>query len=286
MEIEIIEQTLIYAVLIPAVITGVLLFIIPQPRALAPYTIGFLAGYYAVQGVPPFPPVESTQWLFWLTIGLFVLAWTPVFALNKGWLRLCVVLGVTIPSLYLLLMPAFQYSWTLPVALGWMSVLAVAVIILYLGLSISDKRTLETGGDRYIAAAVLLAVTATNALILGVSGSVVISQLAAVHASIVGAMFVVMLIRRDEKVFVSQIPFSVLLVSGLVAVGWYFVEVPILCGFLLCTTPWVAKTYPFMIRKGWSKAAGYTVVLLLCLIPLGLALYLALEASPPMDLAY
>src|SRR5688572_242189 len=80
-------QELIHALLVPVLVAGVLAAVgrwrrWPWAMPLATGA-GFLAGY-ALLRLPSLPPRDGTDWLFWLTIPLTVLAMAAAVLSNGG----------------------------------------------------------------------------------------------------------------------------------------------------------------------------------------------------------
>ena len=73
MEIEILEMTFLYAVLIPGAVAGTAFLFLPRRMAPVGMALGYLTGYLGVQGIPQFPPHESSQWFPFILIAAVIL---------------------------------------------------------------------------------------------------------------------------------------------------------------------------------------------------------------------
>lgn len=278
MEVEILEITALYAVLVPGAVTGFALLLVPERLAALAVTVGYWAGYYGVQGWPQFPPVESTEWLPWFVL---VMAAVCVLRIPNGlhrrlsWLVVFIVLTV---AFLLLLSPAFKYSWGLAEGLGWLSILVAAACFFWFGFIFKVERS-----QRSAPAVVFLIVAGGEAFIAGVSGSVVLSQLAAIQAATLGAGVIVSLWRRGSWLEGSGLLHLVLL-SGIVASGWYFVEASAYSALTLMAVPWLALQATRRALEKWPVWASLLTVAAVSLITVSLACYIAVLASPPLDM--
>ena len=280
MELEILEITAVYAVLIPGTVTAVALLLLPQRLAPLAIVLGYWAGYYGIQGWPPFPPVESTQWLPWMVVGMTALCVAHISnSPNTRWHWLLAFLILSVTS-YILLLPAFKYSWGLAEGLGRLSFIVAAGLLFWAGLLFKPGRVQPSAP-----AALLLTVAGGAAVIAGVSGSVILSQLAAVQAATLGAGFLIALWRGKPVLEYSGLLHLVIL-SGLLVSGWYFVEVPVYSFVPLIAAPWLALSISKRVPEVWPVWAYLLIVMIVSLAAVSLACYIAVTASPPLDFEY
>jgi hypothetical protein len=191
------------------------------------------------------------------------------------WLQTLVVLPI---SFYLLLIPAFAYSWGLSAGLGWLSVLVAASLFFWAGFATQVRPS-----QLPKMTTVLLIVCGGSAVIVGISGSVILSQLAAVQASTLGAGLLVNLWRRESVLGNSGL-LHLVLFSGLIVTGWYFVEVPARSIAVLMTVPWLATQMSRRVPKSWPGWAHLLAITAVSLVAVSIACYLAVISSPPLDL--
>jgi hypothetical protein len=138
MEVEILEITALYAVLVPGTVTGVALLLFPKRLSPLAIAFGYWAGYYAIQGWPQFPPVESTQWLPWIVVAMALLGLARLSQSQNTWRYWLLALLSLVAAHYLLLLPAFEYSWGLAEGLGWLSVLVAASLLFWAGFTFNS----------------------------------------------------------------------------------------------------------------------------------------------------
>lgn len=236
-------QELIYALLVPVLVAGLLAAIgrwrrwtWAMPLAAG---VGFLTGY-ALLGVPSLPPRDGTDWLFWLAIPLMVLGMVEAWFASGG---------AEIPgfpadaestrahwrsTLIRLLTP---WTWTLGAVAG----LVALVIMLPLARvgTVSGVATATTSVTLAIAGAVLVlllrfaaerlgGVTTVAGLCIVLAGAAVIVM--ASNLRIVGiyglagaaALAPVALLSRDSRAGSATCLFAIPVLAGVVVAGRYY----------------------------------------------------------------
>jgi len=280
MEVEILEITALYAVLVPGTVTGVALLLFPGRLAPLTIALGYWAGYYGIQGWPQFPPAESTQWFPWIVVAMAVVCVVHKSERQNTWWSWLLALLILPVTSYLLLLPAFEYSWGLADGSGWLMVLVAASLLFWAGLTFKPARANPSA-----VAVVFLIVTGGTAVIIGVSGSVILSQLTAVLASTLGAGLIITL-WRGKPVLESSGLLHLVLLSGLIVSGWYFVDVSGYSALVLIATPWLALRISSMVPKAWPEWVHLLAVIALSLVAVSMASYVAVISSPPLDVDY
>ena len=144
---------------------------------------------------------------------------------------------------------------------------------------------------------ILLIVTLGSSVVLVLSGSALLGQLAGILASALGASLITawwqpkLIPRLDRDVRFAPLAgegvtvVAVLLV-GLWLNGYFYAEVPATSALLLGTAPaaaWIRWLAPVQRLEGW-RATFVSVVTVL--VPVVLAVALALRASPPIEYDY
>ncbi len=246
------------------------------PPALA---LGFALGFGRLFEIwaPPFPPVDSTTWIFYLLPlgalwGGFQAAKTP-----PQWLNFAIRLGLSALSQALVLSPlresAGPQSWLI-----WSAGLALLTAFLWTGL---DVQAQADGGVWQILTGTGVAAALGALLMLG--HSVVLSQQALILAGLLGLVFLLGLLQRRQNGQgdwrgIWSVP---LLGLGMLASGGRFFAdlspavlllVPALLMPLLSNSPWLAAK-PLWLKRG--------LPLLLSILLCGLAVGGVFLSQPP-----
>ncbi len=242
--------------------------------------LGYLAGYCGIQGWPQFPPAESTQWFPWIVVAVAILCVALLSETQNTWWYWLLALLALALALYLLLLPAFQYSWGLAEGLGRLSVLVAASLFFWAGLLFESDREQTSA-----VAVVFLIVTGGIAFIVGVSGSVILSQLATVQTSTLGAGLIITLWRGKSVLEYAGLLHLVLL-SGLIVSGWYFVDVSVHSAVVLIAVPWLALRISRRVPEAWPAWAYLLTVITVSFVAVSMACYIAVISSPPLDVEF
>ena len=113
----------LWGVLLPAVVAGVvLLFLggrIPAAAAALAVGAGYAAGCFALWGMPPFPPIDSGDWIFWLAIAAAGVAPLPLPPRARRLAGAAIACGLSL----LVLLPVVRRNWSAPLGVaavaGW-----------------------------------------------------------------------------------------------------------------------------------------------------------------------
>lgn len=174
----------------PAVVCAVTFWLVRRlaggrVRSSATSSVSLAAGYLAGQvlsiGVPPFPPVESTQWLFVLAClsvlpGLF----------GPGILRwgLAGIVGAVLLSVTLA--PMIRYHWTTGEAAVWIG--GVFAILTALWCLLDSLASREDSGTLLLST--FLVVGLGSAVLMALSATTLLAHLATVMVAGLSALFV------------------------------------------------------------------------------------------------
>lgn len=239
--------------------------------------VGYLLAHYYTLGWPVIPPVESTQWLFFLAplggcLGLLEARWkSPLW--RQGLLRLFLLLG----SLWLVLRPMVGESLTLALALTWLAGLGFFGLLTWYGLEAVAQR-------RHGASLPLnLSLWAMGTgIALALSHSAALGQLAGGLAITIGMAVLVAW---------RNVQFS--LAGGALAVYWPLLLALGVNGYFYASlSPWVALLLwlsPLGLGIGWltSLGRGWLQTLLSTTISgllVAIALWMAYASSAsPLD---
>jgi hypothetical protein len=219
----------------------------------------FVAAFGGIGEWPRWPPVDSTQRLFFVVAlaGLAGLIWGWTRERRSPWALRGGLLGLL---LVLVLRAPLQNSWDLWQALAWLS--GLFALGLAIGWSLDSSLGAGTG---WRTAMLRLALLVGTAALLGLSGSVRLAQLLGAVAC--GAAVVELLAPRSgrrpwlpaDSMVLSSVVF------GLLLCGYFFAALAPLPAALVAAA-WVLLG-PATRRKGWWRG--------LALLPLAVALALA-----------
>lgn len=217
MEAAIVE-TLVYGILAPAVIAGVLLLVAWRPwQEEAPegfwgggfgFAAGYLAAHFGLNGTPDTMP--------YLVGGLAVVAGVEAFAASKRWLVWLVRVMVVPVATYLV--AAFMFS-----ADHWAGVEAVAWLAGFTVSAVAAIATLDTYAREHPGATVpisLLLLGTGAALVLALSGTARVGELLGGVTAMFGAAMV--LSWWDGRLSLARggVTVGVLLIASLVIFGY------------------------------------------------------------------
>lgn len=284
MEIELLEQAAIYAVLIPGIPAALALLFAPgrvQPFALA---LAYFIGDTAVRGWPGLPPADSTQWLPWIALLAGLLgSVSRSDRKQQGQPRFLdlATLSLMALALALILIPAFRFAWEPLEGAGLLGLLLLGSSIFWFGIR-NGKLVEEMPAIR----TVLLLTTGIGVSILtGIAGSVVLAQAVAVVATLLAADLAIAWVGRKAPTTNTQPLYAVLLAAFFVA-AWYFAEAPATAGLILASVPWLAIHIPGKFGLHRSTKTAQIVALVIALALTATACYLTISASPPLDMEF
>lgn len=260
-----------HGIILPAFLAAAILFIalIPKLRSrasivlLISLTIAFVFPYMHLFDRPPFPPVESTSWLFYLTIFIFPIA---VF-LDFISFRL-LALPLFFLSTTLILWPILRNDHSFPEFATIITFISSASFLSYLSLTQLSPRI--GGRSSHL---IFLFMLAASAQILLMSGSQTLGQTALIlTAALVGALPLSLYLK------ISLTPGPTLLIlllwHAFLIAGLFTANLTPLNAILLTIAPhlaWAAESR----AKNWPKPAQITLRFAAVFIPMLIAQFMA-----------
>jgi len=288
---------LAFGIALPAVLAGLLLLGLRRvlPGAVAgaiAVGVAYLAGHIGLRGWRGWVPRESTDWVGAVALlGLFVGA-TGLTRRGPTGLR----------SLTRLLLAAFAAWLVVGKVLGREHAgagLVRELLVLGAGIAVawSALESLAQPAVRGGPFAVLLVTSLGCALVLGISGSIVLAQLAGVMTATLGAVLVLCARQRSAEVLLGVAGPAALVLGVLLLAGLHLADVPAPSALLLAAAPLCALLVRLAAgllarraaassgdRGASGDGAGTLAVQLVVSVALvGAAFWLALQASPPLD---
>jgi hypothetical protein len=273
-------KPLLGGLLLPLVVSLIALVLAGAPRLLLPLAIGggYLAGHTAVLGLPPWPPLERVDYLWYLTplvlaLGL-VEALVRLPAVPRWGLR--TLLWATV--LVLLVLPQLKNDWQGSARVAWLAGLGAAGLVFWAALVPLAERL-----PRAELPLLLVALALGSGLVLFWSGSLSYAQLAgalgaAVGAAVLAAWWLPAPLARGAG------SVAAVLFLALWLLGYFSAEMPASCAVLLLLSvplAWLTQLPPLRQRlRPWQAILLRAVLVLL---PIGGAVVLAWRAAPPPD---
>jgi hypothetical protein len=284
-------RDLLFGVGLPAIIVAIVLVIAWRPwrsqRTPAggewggPLALGagFAAGYLALFGRPPFPPIDSTDWLFFLAVLLAVSGVIDGLWRLPGWLRCVVGLAVAALTVTSLLSPLVRNTWGPAEGAAWLAALAAIVWLVWSSL---DALAGRDGNDSLVLQ--LVAVSGMASLVLMLSGSLKLAQLGGAQTAALGASLLVSLVSRSRGFARGAIPVFVVLSSGLMISGHFFASLTAANALLLGAAPllcWIDQIPTVHNLRRWQRVVVRTIAVLIpCLAALAIAVVDFIRAMP------
>ncbi|GAB4107991.1 MAG: hypothetical protein Kow00105_13180 [Phycisphaeraceae bacterium] len=189
-----------------------------QARMVLGLGVATACGMLAITGMPPWRPMQGPNWLLAgvLPVGM-VVAWlcliSPIPRPVLHLMRFVVAMGVA----PLLTYPLIPYTWTQTQAYVWWAGLGLGVWLIWWLM----HRLCTAGRSR----TALFVLGMTSAMLAGVtmaSGYLAGGQLTATLAVVLGAGWVVMVLRRDTHCDGALIDLVVPLLYGMLVYHWHF----------------------------------------------------------------
>lgn len=276
-------QTAILAVLLPAVIAGVLVLLLSRRGERASglgvalgLAFGFAAGQVALVGWPDLLPVDATYRVFHLALAGAVVGVCEALWKDKAPLLWALRAALAALVLGFLLRSVMEHTWEGNEDAFWLSGLFVAVLVFTVLLG---QLARTTRGIELPLLLVLLISAGSASLVLG--HSAFLGQLAGALAATLGAVGVVALLRPSIRLAPGGVPVVTAVFSALVFCGYFFATLPASSAVLLGLAPGAAVlggVGPLSKRPSWQVLVLRVVLLL---IVAGVAVYLAYAANVP-----
>jgi len=260
-----------HGIILPAFLAAAILFIalIPKLRPRAPIilllalTVAFVFPYMHLFDRPPFPPVESTSWLFFLPIALFPIA----VILDLINFRL-LAFPLLFLSTTLILWPILRNDHEFSESATLITFLAAASFISYVSLTQLSPRI--GGRSMHL---ILLLLGAASAQILFMSGSQTLGQTALIlTAALAGTLPLSLYL----KIPLTSAPTLLILLlwHGLLIAGLFTANLTPLNAILLSLAPHLAWAAEFR-AKTWPRPAQISLRFAAVLIPMLIAQLIA-----------
>jgi len=233
----------------------------------------FLIGRLSLAGWrwPPFPPIDSTDWLVYAALaaallGLLASLWEMPRA--AVWVERLAVSGAFVA---LLARPLVGHTWSSALAARWLVGATVAVALVWWALDIWTRKAPGAATAFW-----LMVIGSAGALVLVFGRSAFLGQSAGGLAAGLGAAWVVsMLLRRRGVLARGAVPALALLFPGLLLCGHWYASVSLLQGALLAAAPVLAALTSRGAFARMPAGRAAFVRALAVLIPVGLATGLA-----------
>ena len=180
--------------------------------------LGYLVGHLGVGGTPPWPPVTSTQSLFYLVVAALIAAVT-LARVKALWLRSAVRLLLLAGILGLILRAMVRYQWQPLEAALWLVGLATFTWLLWS----AHLRSLERGRSRAQPLAWCLSLSACGvALVL--AHSALLAQLSFVLVAVVASVYAVTLREPESPRLSLAVPVLLTIQVSLLLSGTFYAD--------------------------------------------------------------
>ena len=274
-------------VLLPALVAGFTVWVgrrLPATlsRAVLAPALGlaYLVGHGGVAGLPSFPPVTSTQALFWLVVvAVGVGAWEATR--REGSVRVVGAIRVVFVGLLLALMVRSMvvYHWTPTQSVLWIAGLAVLLLLVWA----AHARLHEVTPPVAMKIAWCLAF-AGSAIALALSHSALLGQLAGVMAAAVFGALVAG--GRSQESGAAGVAVLLVVHAGLLVSGTFYADLEPFRALALAVVPLAAvlgNLRPWRSDLVRSLVVGGAVVILLAPVIVLLAIDAAGENADYYD---
>jgi hypothetical protein len=276
-------STLIWNLLAPAAIAAAMVALarrLARAGWKAPWGVaaglglGYFVGHWGILGRPPFPGVDSKDWVAWLALlaallGMLEAARSPSVWLTWG-LRAIFVAGI----LALVLRSNVENRWAVGEAAAWLGGLGVVVLASWWNLESQAERIPGPGWMFHLGL-----ISAGWAAVQVLSGGAAPGQLDGVLASTALGALPVVGLRPGPALSRGGPAVATTVIAGLGLTGYFYSEVPALSAILLALAPWapwIDRIGPIRRRSPWTRAAVRGLAVLLAV---GAAVLVAVTAS-------
>ena len=247
---------LFFSMLLPAIVCGGIYVIVAiqwkrdgnktllQWLIVAALGIGYIIGYFGIEGKLIFPPRESIHWVLYFTI---IAIFSSTYWHISRWRALISQLIYSIALPRILLNSYFQYTWGPFEGIIWWACLAVGILI-FCNIVQQSFTVLPSGVSSPF---VYFGLSGGTALILALSGSIRLALHAGILVALFAAIWILAIvlqrgIKSDsnsnwEALPVSVSPVVTILLVGIWMNGYFYAEVPSASVLLLVISPFLAQ---------------------------------------------
>jgi hypothetical protein len=238
---------------------------------------GYLAGHLAAAR-PAFPPIEVTDRVPWLAAASALLGLLESARPAPGWARWENRLLLTALVMAVVLGPVLEETGASGSGRIWLAGVALALLASWANLeALATRLSVPSLGLP------VLAVVAGAGAVLVLSGSLVLGELGLALASSLGATWLLSLFWNDLSLARGGPPFLVATLGSLLLVGHVYAGLPTWPAVALLAAPlaiWSGFLGPLRRAATWKRTL---LSLAATLALVGIAILLALSASPPYD---
>jgi hypothetical protein len=235
--------------------------------------LGYAAGHTIPAGAPALPPLDSTDWLFWLALAAAAVSLGAAFLPVAGrWLWIPrVALAAAVPHFVLKPLRGSEGLGLLE-AIGWPAAILAWCAAL-------DRLAVRRPGVSLPLVMVMVATASAAAFLI--SHSLILGQHAAELAAALAPVLLFALFSRPASLSGGGILAAGTVLGGLWLAGWAY-DLPAASAALLALAPlaaWLAEVGPF--RRLAPRSALFLRLAAVALL-LAAAVAIAWRASPPM----
>jgi hypothetical protein len=280
---------LLLGVLLPACVAGVVMLALYRRSGAVAAALavgaGAAAGHVALRGWSGWPPREAMAWLPVVAVLGAVTGALGVTRRGPAPLRSLLRLGLAAAVVWLLLGKVLtrQTGDSGPLR-------AVALLAAGLAVGWSAFESLATPRVRRGPLLLLVLLATGSAVVLGLSGSVVLAQLAGALTAAVGAVLVLPVRAPGADLLRGAAPPAMLLLGSQLLLGFRLADVPADALLLLAAAPVAALAVRAIAGRRAHASGGeadnprtLAAQLVVVGLLLGLAVARAVAASPPLD---
>ncbi len=254
----------------------------PEGRAVAflPFAlaIGYAAGHAWLRGwvrpaLVPIPPIDAYDWIPWLALAAMILGGLDSVRPCPGWARWENRLLLTALTLWLLLRPLLEGTWSTQEAAQWMSGLGLLALAVWGVLDFQAKRL----GRKAVLP--LIVWTSATALCMQFCHITTLAQLGFVLVAGLAGFWIVSLWWPGLTLARGAVPVLLVVVNGLILFGRFYaypeLPVPTAIGLAIAPLSLAVDSVPPLrnARPLWTALLR----LLALLVPVGVAVGFALH---------
>jgi hypothetical protein len=223
--------------------------------------LGYFLGHWGILGWPPFPGVDTKDWVAWLAlmaalIGIFEASRSPSVWITWGIRAVFVAAFLT-----LVLRSKVQQSWAVGESIACLGGLGIVLLASWWNLESQAERIPGPGWMFHLGL-----ISAGWAAVQVLSGVASFGQLDGVLASTALGALPVIGLRPGLALSRGGPAVATTVVSGLGLTGYFYSEVPALSAILLALAPWapwIDRIGVIRRRSPWTRATVRGLAVLL-----------------------